>query len=451
MAGTSENGDRPLVVSLCGTYLKKEMQSLYRQIAGLEEHRNIVFAEKIANPDMFPFDEVVQMKKRTRPRPRGNFLLRFWYKHLRRQWPPPRPVGSVGRENEYYHPYDLVDLLGETKPDVVHCYYGHKAVKYLWMLQAAKLPYVISFHGVDVVKFVGEKGYLEKLRIAFKDARLVMARSESLLERLAELGCPREKLRLNRTPIPFDRIEFRERSAPADGNWKLVQACRLIPKKGIFTVLDALPKVLKRWPKLKYYLAGIGPSRGEIAEAVRVRGLSENVEMLGWLDQEKLQRVYHESQLFLHPSQLTQENDQEGVPNSMLEAMASGLPVVATFHGGIPEAVTHGSDGLLVPERSPEELAAALTDLMGDPEKLSQFSHNAAESARGRFGFDAQIRNLEDIYREARGLDRVGPDPTPLGYGSRVSEQGHGDDPGDADEGAEQRAAGGAIPLEEKG
>lgn len=453
MAGKNDNGERPLVVSLCGTYLKKEMQSLYRQIVGLEEHRNVVFAEKIANPELFPFDDVVQMKKRTRPRPRGNFLLRYWYKHVRKQWPPPRPVGSVGREGAYYHPYDLVDLLEAEKPDVVHCYYGHKAVKYLWMLQAAKLPYVISFHGVDVVKFVGEKGYLEKLRIAFDEAQLVMARSNSLLERLADLGCPREKLRLNRTPIPFGSIEFQERRPPADGRWKLVQACRLIPKKGIFTVLDALPRVLKRWPKLKYYLAGVGPSQytEELAEAIRVRGLSENVEMLGWLDQDRLQDLYRESHLFLHPSQLTQDSDQEGVPNSMLEAMASGLPVVATFHGGIPEAVTHGVDGFLVPERSPDELAGALVDLMGDGDTLAEFSRKAAASALERFGFDSQIRNLEDIYREARGLERIGPDPTPEGFGSSVSQKGHGDDAADPDDAADNGEPGGAIALEDVG
>ena len=423
------------------------MQSLYRQIAGLEEHRNVVFAEKVANPEMFPFDEVVRMTKRTRPRPRGNFLLRFWYKHLRHQWPPPRPVGSVGRENEYYHPYDLVDLLERHRPEVVHCYYGHKAVKYIWMLQAAEIPFVVSFHGVDVVKFVGEKGYIEKLRIVFREAKLVMARSVSLLDRLVELGCPPEKLRLNRTPIPFDNVEFKRRGAPPDGRWKIVQACRLIPKKGIFTVLDAMPRVLKTWPTLKYYLAGVGPSRDEISEAVRVRGLSENVEMVGWLNQEKLQRLYHDCHFFLHPSQLTQENDQEGVPNSMLEAMASGLPVVATYHGGIPEAVTHGSDGLLVPERSPEELAGAMIDLMDSPSKLAALSEAAARSARERFGFEAQIRNLEDIYREARGLERLGPDDTP-DMRSRAAEQGHGDHAADADDGAEDRAAGGAVALE---
>ena len=136
-----ELGKRVLVASLCGTYLKPEMQSLYRQITGLQEHRNIVLAEKVANLEMFPCADLVQMQKQARSRPRGNFLLRFWYKHIVKRWPPPRPIGSAGRDNEYYHPYNLVDLLDEHKPDLVHCYYGHKAVKYLKMLQAAGVPW----------------------------------------------------------------------------------------------------------------------------------------------------------------------------------------------------------------------------------------------------------------------------------------------------------------------
>lgn len=397
---------QPLVLSLCGTYLKKEMQSLYRQIAGLKEHRNIVFAEKVVNPEMFPFEPVIKMTKRTRPRAKGNFILRFWYKHVIKQWPPPRPIT---KEVDHYHPYDLVDLIKEHKPDVIHVYYGHKAVKYIWMLMEAQVPFVISFHGVDVVKFIDEKFYVKKLKIAFNEAELVMARSESLLERLKELGCPEEKLRLNRTPIPFDDIPFTERTAPENGQWRIIQACRLIPKKGIFTVLDALPRVLRDYPNLKYLLAGIGPSREEISEAIRVRGLSDNVEMLGWLEQKELREEYEKSHYFLHPSQLTQENDQEGVPNSMLEAMANGLPVVATYHGGIPEAVTNGEDGLLVPERSPKELAEAMLQLMNDGDLLSKLSRRATISVREKFGFDAQIGNLEGIYKEAVERAKAGP------------------------------------------
>ena len=423
-----------LVVSLCGTYLKPEMQSLYRQIVGLRDHRNIVFAEQVANLEMFPCAQLVVMEKQSRPRPRGNFLLRFWYKHIVKRWPPPRPIGLAGRGIEYYHPYDLVDLLERHRPDLVHCYYGHKAVKYLKMLKAANVPFVISFHGVDVVKFIDQEGYKEKLLCSFEAAELVMARSVSLLQRLLELGCPAGKLRLNRTPIPLENITFNRRVAPEDGNWRLVQACRLISKKGIFTILEALVELIKRWPKLRYSLAGVGPESEEIQRAIARHGLKDHVEMLGWLSQDELQGVYDKAHIFLHPSELTQENDQEGVPNSMLEAMAAGLPVVATYHGGIPEAVTSGEDGYLVAERSPEDLAKALAKLMSSPDELERFSTSAAESVRSKFGFENQIANLEDIYREALGSPRVAGDMTPALASS--SGEGHDNDTANAEEGS---------------
>ncbi len=410
------------------------MQSLYRQIVGLRDHQNVVFAEQVSNLEMFPCDELVRMEKQTRPRPRGNFLLRFWYKHIIKQWPPPRPIGSAGRDNEYYHPYDLVDLLGDYKPDLVHCYYGHKAVKYLEMLKAADVPFVISFHGVDVVKFIDQEGYKERLVHSFDAARLVMARSVSLLQRLLDLGCPAGKLRLNRTPIPLDKIKFTKRIAPESGDWRLVQACRLISKKGIYTILEALVELVKRWPGLTYSLAGVGPEREQIQRAIARHGLDDHVKMLGWLSQEELRDVYDKSHIFLHPSELTQENDQEGVPNSMLEAMATGLPVVATYHGGIPEAVTSGEDGYLVAERSPKDLAQSLTTLMSSPGELEEFSTSAAESVRRKFGFENQIRNLEDIYREALGSPRVTEDIT-LQLAS-ASHECHDNDSSNAEKGS---------------
>ena len=92
MAAEQEDDPKPLVASVCGTYLKKEMQSLYRQIVSLKRHRNLVLAERIENREMFPFDPVIQMEKLVRPRLRGNFILRFWYKHVIKKWPPPRPI-----------------------------------------------------------------------------------------------------------------------------------------------------------------------------------------------------------------------------------------------------------------------------------------------------------------------------------------------------------------------
>ncbi|RYD32710.1 MAG: glycosyltransferase, partial [Verrucomicrobiaceae bacterium] len=147
---------------------------------------------------------------------------------------------------------------------------------------------------------------------------------------------------------------------------------------------------------------GTGPVKEEFLRRRDELGLASHVKVLGWLDQEALLAEYRRAHLFLHPSELTETADQEGIPNAMLEAMATGLPVVATRHGGIPEAVTDGTDGLLVPERSPQELADALLTLLRNPPLLTRFSEAAAATVRARFGLPAAVAKLEDCYDEAR-------------------------------------------------
>lgn len=390
----------PKLASLCGTWLKPEMQSLYRQVANLRRYQNTVFTEQVQNAGRFPFEPVVVLDRQIRPRPRGNFILRFWYKHVVRQWPPPRRITS---EPEY-HPYNLPALLRHLQPDLVHVYYGHKAVKYLEMLQVWGGPFLVSFHGVDVVKFTDDPCYVASLQCVFREARLILARSQSLLDGLKALGCPAEKLRLNYTPIPLDAFPPAVRQAPEDGAWRLVQACRLIPKKGLFTTLEALCLVVTHFPNLKFIVCGTGPVQDEFLQRRDALGLTAHVEVAGWMSQEKLLAEYQRAHLFLHPSELTDTADQEGIPNSMLEAMATGLPVVATRHGGIPEAITHGVDALLVAERSPQELAEAILSLLRDPDQLQRLSKAAARTVRERFGLEASISRLEDCYDEARAL-----------------------------------------------
>ncbi len=394
----------PRLASLCGTYLKPEMQSIYRQVSQVQRFQNNVICEQVQFLEQFPYEPVIKMTKQNTPRARGNFMLRFWYKYIVRQWPPPREIAKL--PDGPHFPYDLVAILQRLKIDLVHVYYGHKAVKYWDMLHHWGGPYIVSFHGVDVSKFRDLPGYREKLQAVFHGARLVLARSRSLLEEVKALGCPEDKLRLNRTPIPLERFPEQVRQAPADGAWRLVQASRLIAKKGLFTTLKALQLVVPHFPRLKFTVCGQGPILEEFLATRDALGLKAHVEVLGWLNQEQLVAEYHQSHVFLHPSEMTASSDQEGIPNSMLEAMATGLPVVATQHGGIPEAITNGVEGILVPEKDAEALAEAVMRLLNDHEALQRMSQAAARSVRQNFGLVEQIAALEDCY-EAALADRV--------------------------------------------
>src|SRR5205085_3068619 len=120
-----------------------------------------------------------------------------------------------------------------------------------------------------------------------------------------------------------------------------------------------------------------------------------------FISQTQLRELLYQSDIFLHPSEVSGDGNQEGVPNSMLEAMASGLPVFATEHGGIPEAIEDGRSGILVKERDEEAFIQALLKWTSDPEALAAIARAGAEAVRGRFEQTSQTRQLEDYYFEA--------------------------------------------------
>jgi len=375
----------PVVASYCTTFLKREMRHIYRQVTGLREFRTFVITRSRENAADYPFDDIEAL-----PRPRIFFLKRFWKKYIR------------GEEALFYRGEyrQLTTLLERRNPDLVHIYFGHTGVHLLPFVRTWPGKCLVSFHGMDIMPRENEPGYTDRLRELLAALPMVLARSESLAARLVALGCAPEKIRINRTGIPLERFPFVDRPVPADGAWKLVQASRLIEKKGLDNTLEAFATFRRTFPAATLTLAGDGPLMEKLKAQAGELGLSESVRFCGFQTQEDLATLYRESHLFLHPSRVTAAQDQEGVPNSMLEAMSTGLPVAATLHGGIPEAVTTGSDGLLTPENDSPALAQSLLAMASDPELYKRLSRQAAESVRAKFEHSAAIRLLESFYAE---------------------------------------------------
>jgi colanic acid/amylovoran biosynthesis glycosyltransferase len=191
------------------------------------------------------------------------------------------------------------------------------------------------------------------------------------------------------------------RQPPRDGKWKVVQACRLIPKKGVATSLRAFAIFKKDYPRAEFIIAGKGPLQPELEMLAGGLGIARDVHFVGFLSQPKLHELYASAHLFLHPSEISPNQDQEGVPNSALEAMATGLPVVATRHGGIPEAVDHGRTGFLVAEEDHVALANAMQLFASSPVLLQEMGVRAHVTIKERFAQEIQIEHLESFYEEA--------------------------------------------------
>lgn len=373
-----------VVASYCTTFLKREMLHIYRQVNGLSRVKTFVMTKQRENEDLYPFPDIEVL-----PRPRINFLLRFWNKYVRRM----EPVFYRGEYDQ------LSGVLARRDADILHVYFGHTGVHLLPFIRNWPKPAVVSFHGMDIMARDHEPGYNQSLRELLRILPMVFARSESLGRRLEDLGCDPDKIRINRTGIPMDQFPATVRTSPANGAWNLVQASRFIEKKGLPDTLAAFAKFSSRFPAARLTLAGEGPLRGATEKLAGELGIGEKVDFPGFLDGSALADLYAKSHIFLHPSVTTSGGDQEGVPNSMLEAMASGLPVAATLHGGIPEAVANGIDSILVPERDPDSLAEALFAI-SEPDTLPGMSQAAAENVREKFEGRRSISKLEDFYLE---------------------------------------------------
>lgn len=376
----------PSVASYCTTFLKPEMLHIYRQVTGLRNYRTFIICRERQCEDRFPFPDLERL-----PRVRSNFLRRFWLKYIRRE-PPIVYRGEYGV---------LARLLERRQADLMHVYFGHTGVHLLPFIRRWPRPVVVSFHGMDIQTRNGHPGYEERLRSLLQEIPLVLARSRSLIERLQQLGAPPERIRLNRTGIPMDAFPAVPRQRPADGGWQFVQACRLIEKKGLDVALRAFGRFYSQHSQSRFVIAGEGPLLEPLHRLVAELGLQQSVHFAGFLDQGALRELYGRSHAFVHPSQMTADQNQEGVPNAMLEAMATGLPVIATRHGGIPEAVEHGSSGLLVEERDESGLAVSLQQLVSEDGLWERLGREAASAVRRDFEHGEQIARLEGFYDEA--------------------------------------------------
>jgi colanic acid/amylovoran biosynthesis glycosyltransferase len=359
------------------------MLHIYRQITGLQRVRPILITQKRENESRFPFEPVYKVGK-----PATHALRRFWSRQLLQQ---PWQISRLELDS-------LRDILDKTGAQLLHIYFGHIAVHLLPLIKAWPHPSVVSFHGADVLVEMDKPAYRRATEEMLEAVRGIFVRSESLRQALLPLTDDNEKISIVRTGIPLHEFPFRPRSWPNYGRWQLVQAGRLIEKKGIPTSLRAFAEFAKTFPDSRLTIAGEGSLLLELEHLTEELNITDKVVFTGFLPQDKLRDLYYSSHIFIHPSQLGSDGNQEGVPNSMLEAMASGLPAFATNHGGIPEAVENGRTGILVDERDHTALARELISAAQNPDRLSQLARAGSESIAQKFEQQVQINNLEDLY-----------------------------------------------------
>lgn len=276
--------------------------------------------------------------------------------------------------------YSAISLIDKPPYDIVHCQFGTQAYRGLAfkrLLQAspskaslcqATPKLLIMFRGHDIscyVKQGGDKVY-QKL---FKHVDYCLANCEFFRQRAIELGWSAEQISVHFSGLDVSKFDFRPRPLEPCTPIQIATTGRLVEKKGIEYAIRAVAQQVHQFPDLTYYILGDGPLRQPLERLIDELGVESQIKLLGWQTESEIIQILETCHLFIAPSVTAADGNQDAPINVLKEAMAMGLPVISTYHGGIPELVEDGISGLLVPERDADALANKLGDLLTHPDR----------------------------------------------------------------------------------
>jgi glycosyltransferase involved in cell wall biosynthesis len=300
--------------------------------------------------------------------------------------------------------FKAMRVAQKKRANVMH---GHWVVPGGVIAAAAqpRLPLVVSLHGSDV--FVAERTPPARAaaRRVFSRAGAVTACSEDLARRAVALGA--DAARLEVVPYGVDTARFapdadtraraRAELGLAPERVLVVAAGRLVRKKGFEYLIDAMALV----PDAHLVIAGAGDLGEELQARAVSAGVARRAHFLGDVSQDAVARWFAAGDIIAIPSVRDDSGNVDGLPNTVLEALASGASVVATPAGGIATVVKHEDTGLLVPERDTEALGSAVARLAGDPALRARLGTAGRALLASRFGWDRTAARFEAAYDRA--------------------------------------------------
>jgi colanic acid/amylovoran biosynthesis glycosyltransferase len=296
--------------------------------------------------------------------------------------------------------YTAAPQLRRDEYDVIHCHFGTAAVVPVLLRDCLGLSakVITTFYGSDVTRYPRLRG-MKCYEQLFSRGDHFLALSKSMHARLVALGCPEHKLSIHHLGVRCDKISFRPRELEAGSPVRLVSAARLVEKKGLEYAIRAVALLRDDGFDVQFEVFGDGPLRGSLEALISELDLCDRVTLHGFATQPEVIRAIQRSHIFILPSVTASDGDEEGTPTAIIEAMASGLPVVSTQHSGIPEQVEDGVSGFLVPERDASALANALKELLQKPAGWSTMVSAARRRAEHSFDSRALARDLLTLYR----------------------------------------------------
>lgn len=296
--------------------------------------------------------------------------------------------------------YRTLSLLEDGDYDIIHCQFGTLAPIALAYREAGiiKGKLITTFRGIDISKYVQENGANVYDQL-FREGEFFFANCEFFGKRAISLGCNPERILVHGSGLDCRKFAFKPRYFPENGKVKIATTGRLVEKKGIEYAIRAVAEVAKNHPNIEYNIIGDGELKEKFENLIAELNVGDFVKLLGWKQQKEIVEILDDSHLFIAPSVTAADGNQDAPVNTLKEAMAMGLPVISTIHGGIPELVQDGISGFLVQERDADGIAEKLSYFIQHPEVWEAMGRAGRARVEEKYDMNKLNDELVEVYQ----------------------------------------------------
>lgn len=378
--------EKSCIAHVISSYLPLTCSWIYNQLIYLKLFKPIVLTERTFNLDKFPFDEIYSLSEW----PAANRFFQRSYKAI------------TGTYLPYYR-----SIIRKKCALLMHVHFGDIGYLNLKLKKDLGLPQITSFYGYDASAMAKSPASKYMFKALFDTGELFLVEGNHMKSRLIDLGCAPEKICVQHLGVDLDKIDFLERAPGEHGKIRLLVAATFKEKKGIIYAVEAFARINKKYKNLELLIVGDIENKRDsrvkrqILKCIGKNNLSGSIKLLGYLPHPSFLELSRRCHIFLAPSIHADNGDAEGgLPVSIIEMSASGMPIVSTRHCDIPEAVINDKNGFLVPEKDVEMLADRLEFLINHPRIWKDMGRFGRKHIEMNYNIRTQARLLEDIYKK---------------------------------------------------
>ncbi|MEB4819076.1 glycosyltransferase [Bacillus thuringiensis] len=324
------------------------------------------------------------------------------YIHMVRQ---PQYMVDLSLLNKKVHYFSDIfspkEYVKKNNISLLHAHHGQLGMLLLPFKIETNLPLVTSIRGRDATLANQPIGYLENMKMLFDQGERFFPVCQYLADRLIAWGCPPEKIRVLYGGVDLNQYNYQ--TLQREGAQNILSVGRLVEKKGHHILMKAFKKIQGKFPKATLTIIG----RGELEEHIKSLAIQLNLgnsfRLLNHLPKDQVREQMTNADIFCAASLEASNGDIEGIPNTLKEAMALGVPVVSTDHAGIPELITNNKEGILVQENNVDELVNALEFMLANRDMWKLYTLAARKKIEKRFSLVQQLQQQAEFYDELVG------------------------------------------------